>query len=188
MSLEPNLLLRPIPETYWVLPGQFLAGEYPGTSYFPEQTRKRLNAFLDDGFNTFFDLTRPGEVEPYDELLRESAAEYGLQVQYSRLPIGDFGLPSVAEMQYTLDALAGRLAAGRKLYLHCYGGIGRTGTVVGCYLVRQGLSGSAALRQLSEWWQTVPKASRFPHSPETRQQAQFILDWADHVAGNQGHA
>ena len=27
---------------------------------------------------------------------------------------------------------------GRKVYVHCWGGVGRTGTVVGCYLVRQG--------------------------------------------------
>lgn len=34
------------------------------------------------------------------------------------------------------------LAAGQTVYVHCYGGIGRTGTVVGCWLVRHGLSGA----------------------------------------------
>lgn len=184
MPIETTPPARPIPETYWVLPGQFLAGEYPGTSYFPEMTRKRIQTFLDEGFNTFFDLTRPGEIEPYEDVLRESAEEYGLQVQYSRLPIGDFGLPTVPEMLYTLDALDARLAAGRKVYLHCYGGIGRTGTVVGCYLVRHGKSGPEALQQLAQWWKDVPKSSRFPYSPETRQQTQFILNWAEDATIN----
>lgn len=171
---------RPIPESYWVIPGQFLAGEYPGTAYFPELTRKRLGAFLAAGFDTFIDLTSPGEIEPYEPLLREEAGYYNLPVQHIRLPIGDFGLPQPAQMTATLDALAAALSAGRKPYLHCYGGIGRTGTVVGCYLVCQGLTGQQALDQLAAWWKHVPKSSRYPHSPETLQQEQFVREWHTH--------
>lgn len=170
---------RPIPESYWVIPGQFLAGEYPGAPYFPEQTRKRLDSFLSAGFNAFFDLTAAGETEPYNMLLREQARYYNLTVSYTRFPIGDFGLPQPAQMTAILDAIDFALAAGRKCYLHCYGGIGRTGTVVGCYLVRNGLTGQQALNQLAVWWQRVPKSSRYPHSPETFQQEQFVREWGD---------
>jgi len=78
-----------------------------------------------------------------------------------------------------LDTLDASLAAGRKVYLHCFGGIGRTGTAVGCYLVRHGKTGEQALSQLAEWWQAVPKHTRFPRSPEIDAQVQFILDWKD---------
>lgn len=180
MNPNESPLPRPIPESYWVLPGQFLAGEYPGTVYFPELTRKRLDAFLAAGFNTFIDLTSPGEIQPYEPLLREQAAYYHLSVQYTRFPIGDFGLPQPAQMTATLDAIESALSGKRKLYLHCYGGIGRTGTVVGCYLVRQGLSGQQALDQLAAWWKRVPKSNRYPHSPETVQQENFIREWHNH--------
>jgi hypothetical protein len=70
------------------------------------------------------------------------------------------------------------LQAGRKIYLHCWGGIGRTGTTVGCYLVRQGKSGAEALEQLAAWWRNVPKSRYFPRSPETDAQMDFVLHWA----------
>lgn len=171
---------RPIPESYWVHPGRFLAGEYPGTAYFPELTRKRLGAFLSAGFDTFIDLTSPGEIEPYEPILREEAGYHALPVQYTRFPIADFGLPTPAKMTSILNAIDAALAAGRKLYLHCYGGIGRTGTVVGCHLVRQGLIGQQALDQLAAWWKNVPKSNRYLHSPETFQQEQFVREWRKH--------
>ncbi len=173
---------QPIPESYWVRPGQFLAGEYPGTAYYPELTRKRLDSFLAAGFNTFIDLTSPGEIAPYEPLLREQASYYSLPTQYTRFPINDFGLPNPQQMTAILNAIEDSLAAGRKTYLHCYGGIGRTGTVVGCYLVRRGLSGQQALDQLAAWWKSVPKSSRYPHSPETFQQEQFIREWHKHTS------
>lgn len=175
---EPS---RPIPESYWVIPGQFLAGEYPGVLYFPELTRKRLDSFLSAGFDTFFDLTTPGEIEPYQLLLQEQAGYYERTIHYRRFPIGDFGLPTPSQMTIILNAIQATLADGHKLYLHCYGGIGRTGTVIGCYLVQQGLSGQQALDQLATWWKRVPKSSRYPHSPETLQQEQFVRAWRQHA-------
>lgn len=171
---------RPIPESYWILPGQILGGEYPVISYSPQRARQRLADFLQQGFNSFVDLTSPGETLPYEDLLRQEAAERGLEVCYRRFAIGDYGLPSREQMQAILNQLDHFRQTGRKTYLHCQGGIGRTGTVVGCYLVSQGLSGQQALDQLAEWWQSVPKSAFYPHSPETLQQEQFVRNW---VAG-----
>ncbi len=168
----------PIPESFWVVPEQFLAGEYPGRPE-AEITRHRLDAFLEAGFDTFIDLTRPNELPPYDPLLREQAQIYGRQVDYQRHPIHDFGIPTHAEMVRTLDALDAALAGGRKVYLHCWGGVGRTGTTVGCYLVRHGKTGEQALAQLNAWWQAVPKHSLHPRTPEIPSQMQFILDWQE---------
>ena len=66
---EPS---RPLLESYWVLPGQLLAGEYPGQSN-REITRKRIDALIQAGFDMFVDLTKPNEVLPYAELLLEEA-------------------------------------------------------------------------------------------------------------------
>ena len=46
-------------------------------------------------------------------------------------------------------------------------GIGRTGTTIGCYLVRHGLENKQALAQLATWWRAVPKSAYNPQSPET---------------------
>lgn len=172
-------LPRPISESYWVEPGRLLAGEYPG-KYEEELTRKRVDALLEAGFDTFIDLTNAGETFPYVHILEEQASAYDVPAAHYRFPIGDFGLPTPDQMNKLLDSLENSLAAGRKVYLHCWGGIGRTGTTVGCYLVRQGKTAEEALDQLSAWWRGVPKSQYHPYSPETREQVAFIQAWAEH--------
>jgi predicted protein tyrosine phosphatase len=169
---------RPLRESYWVEPGRLLAGEYPG-QFDDTLTRKRLDAMIEAGFTTFIDLTRPNETVTYLKTLKEEARRYEVEVSHLRFPIGDFGLPTPALMNEILDTLDAELNAGHKIYLHCWGGIGRTGTTVGCYLVRRGKTGEEALRQLADWWQTVPKSHIHPRSPETREQAEFIRTWAE---------
>ena len=167
---------RPISESYWVEEGCFLAGEYPGR-FEAEQARKRLDALIEAGFNTFIDLTRENETVPYAHILQEEAKVYDADVQYLRFAIGDLGLPTPERMRAILDQIDSSLQSGRKVYLHCWGGIGRTGTTVGCYLVRRGLNGNEALRQLATWWRTVPKSYIHRQSPETIEQMTFILNW-----------
>lgn len=169
---------RPLDESYWVEPGRFLAGEYPG-HFDAVQAQRRLDALLEAEFDTFIDLTKEGEVYPYSFFLKEQASHYGMEVQYYRFPIGDFGLPTAGQMRVILDQIDESLGARRKVYLHCWGGIGRTGTTVGCYLVRHGLSGEGALRQIATWWRDVPKSRIHPHSPETSEQATFVRTWVD---------
>jgi hypothetical protein len=170
-------LHRPISESYWVETGRLLAGEYPA-KFDEETTRKRVDALLEAGFDTFIDLTNPNETFPYVHILLEEANIYQRQVAHHRFPIGDFGLPTPRLMNTILDTLEERLHAGRKVYLHCWGGIGRTGTTVGCYLVRQGKTAEEALDQLASWWRGVPKSEFHPYSPETTDQVHFVRAWA----------
>src|SRR5512138_1096955 len=166
---------RPIPESYWVVPGHLLAGEHPA-QFDEEVTRQRLDALLEAGFDTFIDLTRPNETFPYHLILPEKAN--GREIIYQRFSIGDFGLPTPEQMNVLLETIEEELHSGRKIYLHCWGGIGRTGTTVGCYLVRQGMTGADALEQLAAWWRNVPKSRHYPRSPETSAQADFIRNWS----------
>jgi len=171
----------PIPESYWVEPGRLLAGEYPG-DFDRELTRKRIQALLDAGCDTFIDLTRPDEIVPYTQALFDAARAHGLDVKYQRFPIEDFSVPAPEQMKSILDRMDERIQSGHTIYLHCWGGIGRTGTTVGCYLVRHGRSGEEALQQLAKWWKEVPKSYYHPRSPETQEQADFIRNWAEHQA------
>lgn len=169
--------IRLIPESYWVIESRLLAGEYPGLPDI-ELARKRIDALLEAGFDLFIDLTCPGETWPYTNILLEEARIYGLEVSHRRFPIGDFGLPAPGQMNSILDTIDEGLYAGHKIYLHCWGGIGRTGTTVGCYLVRHGVTGEEALDQLSVWWRGVPKSRYHPYSPETPEQMNFVQHWA----------
>ena len=170
---------RPIAESYWVLPGRFLAGEYPGASR-PEVARAKLKALLEAGIRTWVDLTEAGEkLEPYEAILRDEAASLGHEVEWCRFAVRDVDVPEPATMTAILAHIDAAISAGRPVYLHCWGGIGRTGTVVGCYLVKHGATGPEALDQLSRWWRGVPKSSRWPDCPQGPAQRRFILDWAE---------
>jgi hypothetical protein len=175
MADRPDL---PIPDSYWVKPGRFLAGEYPGRPD-GELTRRRIDAFLEAGFNTFIDLTHAGELPAYDGILEEQARAYHRDVSYTRMPILDHAVPTPEMMKSILDRIDHALADDNKVYLHCWGGVGRTGTTIGCYLIRHGLTSRQALQQIAGWWLGVPKHVYFPRSPETEEQVRFVLDWEE---------
>jgi protein tyrosine phosphatase len=129
----------------------------------------------------------PGEINragqlfvPYEKRLSEIAAAEGCEVTVERLAIKDMGIPRQVEMCRILDRIDASIEQKRPVYVHCLGGIGRTGTTVGCYLVRRGLSGAQSLAQLAEWWKDVPKSIYNPRSPETDQQVEYILNWDEH--------
>lgn len=155
---------------YWVIPNQFMAGEYPGHRYSEAQTLLRLDALLTVGITTYIDLTEAHERIPYESALRERAGYYHLEVQYKRFSIGDFGIPTREKMRIILDTIHNALAAGAKPYIHCWAGMGRTGTAVGCYLVESGLSGAEALLKVDQLCYYAP-------SPQTEAQKNFVRNW-----------
>ena len=171
---------RPLANTYWVVPGRFLAGEYPGATYRRAATEK-VRTLLLAGIDHFIDLTqRRDRLAPYAEIAAQEAGHLGMEVVHEHHPIVDLGVPRrPEELAGILDAIDVALAGGRNVYVHCWGGIGRTGTVVGCWLVRHGRTGDEALAQIAEWWQDVEKSYIHPLSPQTHEQRRYVRRWAE---------
>ena len=170
---------KPISTSYWVLPGQFLAGAYPALNDDELGTRQRLTAFLKAGFDTFIDLTCEDDRPAYLQVLQEQAGACDRQVYHRRFSFPDFDVPTPQAMTAALDAIDAALAEGHQVYLHCVGGIGRTGTTVGCYLIRHGMDPVEALLLLGKLYQDAAQSYFAPHSPETEEQARFILNWKE---------
>jgi DNA polymerase-4 len=167
---------RPLANSYWVVPGRFLAGEYPG-ALDEAEAQSKIKRLLDAGISCFIDLTEPGEsgLIPYDHLLNRDQVDFDKDIQYIRLSIQDCGIPERPFMEKILKTISDGLANGENIYLHCWGGRGRTGTVVGCYLVQQGVPAEEALEQIRRWRQPTPRAY-FP-SPETNSQLMMVMTW-----------
>ena len=174
MNFEENA----IPSSYWVIPEWFMAGAYP-SAIRDDEAHLKAGRLIQHGFSFFLDLTEPGEygLEPYAPLLLRMTAENEQTLTHRRMPIRDMDTPTREEMVRILDTIDAALESGHKVYLHCYGGIGRTGTVVGCHLVRHGMDGETALGQITSWRQDTPDSWR--RSPETEEQRQFVLDWTE---------
>lgn len=185
-------LSRPIEDSY-VVPGSLLAaGKYPGSPpTIPEaEAREKLAAFLDAGITAFVDLTDPADgLAAYVPVLRELAAERGLDIVHDRLTIRDMDVCDAAHMRRVLDTIDERLAAGHRVYVHCWGGIGRTGMVVGCWLVRHGRTGDQALREVEALFRSMSPVTVRKHggwgSPQTSAQRELVRAWASHDRGSE---
>lgn len=167
----------PIPDSYWVVPGRVLAGEYPGAAD-GDAAKAKLALFREAGIDCFVDLTEEDEyrLRPY----AADVVEDGV-IEYRRLPIADQGCPTVGEMRAILDTIDDAVARGKNVYVHCWGGIGRTGTVVGCYLVRHGTAPRDALAAIARWREGTPDGYR--RAPENDKQEAFVLGWVEMDGG-----
>ena len=117
---------------------------------------------------TFFvDLTEEGELEAYDA--------YCHPARHVRLPIRDLDIPTIAEMRVIVRTVRDAVDAGEVVYVHCWGGVGRTGTVVGCLLREDGFDETAAADRLRELRKQTERAHRA--SPETAAQRRFVAQW-----------
>ena len=163
-------LSRPHHNCYWVTP-ELMAGEYPIVRE-PRAGRQKLQSILDAGITEFLDLTDPADgLAPYETV--EADSPFG----HRRMTIRDMDVPSRESMRQILDHLKQRLDEGHKVYVHCWGGIGRTGTVVACHLIEQGMTADQALEHIARRWVTMEKIVRFPRSPQTDAQVEFVRGW-----------
>jgi protein-tyrosine phosphatase len=149
----------PLRNSYWVEPGLLLAGGYP---FSPDDVDRLCRSV-----SFIVDLTEERELAPYGEHLRG--------VRRIRAPIRDFSVPTDDEMVRILDVIDDALAGGDVVYVHCWGGRGRTGTVVGCHLVRHGVAPDDALARIARSRRRLPDGH--VRSPEADEQIAMVRRW-----------
>lgn len=179
MRTPPSPEALPFTRSYSVVPGRLLAGFYPGDRD-PSVMRGKLESLLDGGATHVLNLMQPHErdhagrrFQAYDEAFLRLAGGRGLRAMCARFPVQDLGTPSRGEMTRILDWIDAVLADDGGLYVHCWGGRGRTGTTVGCWLARHGDADPLkTLRRL-----TAHANRHFGEIPETSPQRDFVRQW-----------
>ena len=172
----------PFPSSYWVIPGRLLAGEYPGGKDAHDASNK-LRSLLDSGIYQIINLMEADETGhqgepfvPYDDRVADLANRSHREVTCLRYPIKDLTVPAPSHMVDILDTIDKALENRTSIYIHCWGGVGRTGTVVGCFLMRHGLADKDNVIECIKWLRGKdPKARRI--SPETDEQRDFVSSW-----------
>jgi atypical dual specificity phosphatase len=103
-------------------------------------------------------------------------ARYGLTEIH--LPVPDFTPPTPAQLEQGIAAIESAVAAGQRVAVHCGAGLGRTGTLLACYLVKRGLAPDEAIARM--------RAVR-PGSVETPRQEAAVADYARQIGGPHIH-
>ena len=150
------MLFRLTDKGVWVAPG-VLGCAYP-------RTERALSALSGGGVRLLVNLHE----RPHDEVRLE---RHGLRETH--LPVKDFAAPSPEQIQRGIEAIQETQAAGEATAVHCGGGLGRTGTVLACYLLtsNDALGADEAVE--------LVRASR-PGSVETPAQIAAVQAWAGH--------
>ncbi|GAC1327064.1 MAG: hypothetical protein NVSMB17_00600 [Candidatus Dormibacteria bacterium] len=168
-------LKTPYERSYWVVPGKLMAGCYPGDKS-TEVAQQKLEGMVASGIRHSVNLMEEGESGHQGEPFVPYEVLFGARgIRCTRMPIRDMDIPSAEEMREILDNIDASIAAGAPTYVHCWGGKGRTGTVVGCYLVRHGI---AVPDRAVERIQDLQAHSRgLSPSPENDRQRGFVRAW-----------
>lgn len=159
----------------YVVTDWLYAGEYPGDRN-EEKAKLKLRQFKRFGITHFIDLTEDGELVPYEQLI--------LGIRYMRFPIVDQSVPqsieSVQELIKTITRIHDEHSTN-KVYIHCWGGVGRTGTIVGCFLASMlGTDYNATIKELERLWADCPKSANRV-SPENLEQHNFIAKFIEEL-------
>ena len=138
----------------WIAPG-VLGCAYP-------RTERALAALSGGGVRLLVNLHE----RPHDPA---RLARHGLREVH--LPVKDFAAPSPEQLERGIGAILGTVEAGEAAAVHCGGGLGRTGTLLACYLLASGesLGAEEALRRV--------RGLR-PGSVETPAQLAAVRAWA----------
>lgn len=145
---------------WWVEPGEVLAGEYPAARNEPRRTSDKLNLLVDAGIRTFIDLTTSDDpIDPYEPTMTAAAEARNLDLRHLSAGIPDLGVLPDPEYDHIIGLIREhRLRGG--VYIHCWGGVGRTGTVVGSLLADKGHDYDTIIRTLKALREGTKKEDR----------------------------
>jgi len=109
-----------------------------------------------------------------------------IDLEFLHSPITDLSVPSMAQLEGLVEEISGRLEGGDVMYLHCWDGRGRAGTVGACVLGRMyGMSADEALERVQRafstrddrWEEGTELAGAIRPSPETAEQIALVRQY-----------
>jgi len=138
----------------WLIEGEIAGMAKPASSVYDFEFLKG------EGFEAIVSLTE----SPLSEVLIE---KFGFSVKH--IPVRDFEAPTLEQIEDFVVFAENARSEGKKLVVHCDAGIGRTGTILACYLVSKGYNAADAIEEVR---------TKRPGSLETIEQEEVVLKFA----------
>ena len=166
----------PFERSYWVLPNRFIVGEIPA-SLKEEETITKLNGLIRINVNVVINLMEEDEKNYENKSFYDYAPYLNKHnIETHRLPIKDLSIPSIDTMRNILSIVQDSIRQKKIVYLHCWGGVGRTGTAVGCFLLNNSLASKENVLETINYLKRTTSIDK-RQSPETEEQRKFLMDW-----------
>jgi len=193
--LQAKYPIAPIKTSNWIIPEYLLASAYPGDKY--EQThqnllKKLVSRYEDDGanINVFISLQEPEQeavLKSYRKVIapnfiQPETPQFQVSIESPLLPNGTIEfirepIPdrSIIDDDNTLSfviEIAQKIANHQHMLIHCLGGKGRTGTIVGILLgYMYGMKSNDVLKIMADSFKTrVDKGKKKASMPQTASQ------------------
>jgi hypothetical protein len=187
-----QLMRGPTVYSNWVVPGVVMVGAYPGMLD-DKQNDCNLKLFLKLRLDTFVCLQSELNIDIPEEIWRTGQ---GLRpyihdfkrickksIKWHHCPIVDCNVTEDEVVETLVEALLEDVRAGRKLYVHCWGGHGRAGIIVCLLLARlYGLPAKEAFKRVQKYHdcRVEPQQCRSPQTIVQRDQVRRLLQkWAE---------
>ena len=145
----------------WLIPGELAKSSIPRSS--------DLIMLQEEHIDSIVNLLE----EWYQEVVGEEMKS-GFNVLHS--PVPDFGAPSLDQLKTIVTWIDNEIALGKKVLVHCYAGIGRTGTVLIAYLMKKGYDRNSA----------AAEASRIGAAAQSVEQEKILEDYYQHLQSTGG--
>ena len=97
--------------------------------------------------------------------------EFGFEYKHIRIP--DFSTPTLEQIEEFVTFVNNLLSSKKKIVVHCEAGIGRTGTMLACYLVSKGYNAENAISEVRK---------RRPGSIETMEQEDTVVKYEEKLS------
>jgi len=179
---DPAAWRGPTDFSNWVVQCRVLAGAYPGHRDNIEKHKHLIDDLLAAGVTTFVCLQLASELvsfRPYHDTVLE-VWKQRVQLQqkaatsepkFLHFPIPDHSITKDEDVLAFTDELVSRFHNGEVMYIHCWGGHGRTGTIVACLLARlyglRGVEGAETALQLTSALHSCRVNTRGSSSPQS---------------------